>query len=109
MLSTMLFLPTSAVNLSVTKVPLLNGHDIYVGARKSKRGGGAPRRLRGAMLAAFKLFLLLPAAARGWTSCLYPHVDWIAVDQGDADHSGGGSVTGMGPNAFIAGYSKGAC
>ena len=57
----------------------------------------------------FKLLLLLPAAARGWTSCLYPHVDWIAVDQGDANPSGGGAVAGMGSNAYFGGYSMGVC
>ena len=56
-----------------------------------------------------KLFLLLPAAARGWTSCLYPHVDWLAVDQGDAENSGGGVVAGMGSNAYFGGYSMGVC
>lgn len=57
----------------------------------------------------FKLLLLLPAAARGWTSCLYPHVDWLAVDQGDAEHSGGGLVAGMGSSAYFGGYSMGVC
>merc|ERR1719174_2380098 len=65
------------------------------------------------MSVAFKL-LLLPAAARGWSSCTFPHVDWLVSDTGDTDGARGQSdisatqrVAGMGSAAYIGGYTMG--
>jgi hypothetical protein len=57
------------------------------------------------MSVAFKL--LLPAAAHGWSSCVYPKVDWILSDTATGQ-SATSTVAGMGPFAYIGGYTQGA-
>jgi hypothetical protein len=67
--------------------------------------------------AAFKL-LFLPAAARGWTSCMFPDVNWIKTDTADpgtcsssrdplCHHTSADDAVGMGLFAYTAGYTRG--
>ena len=55
--------------------------------------------------AAMRLITWLPLAA-GWSTCSFPHVDWMTADVG-AGKSATQKVAGVGNFAYMGGYATG--